>query len=344
MDLCFENFIQSNSPDGGFLQSEYWRKFQEAWGRRTYNISEIGGDEELIALANIITHKLPVVGDYLYVPRGPVFEISNFQFPISKQLDKFLSNLIDLAKENNANWIRIEPGSGEILQAIRKSLPKNVNIKKSSVDMQPREILVLDISKSETEILAGMKQKTRYNIKLSQKHGVSVKAISNFQFPISKKYVDSFIKLVGTTAERDKITSHPEEYYRKMFEMIPPEILKLYVAEYEGKIIAANLVLFFGRVATYMHGASGNDHRSVMAPYLLQWQAIQDAKYAGCTRYDFGGIKIGAADSSWSGIAKFKTGFAPGVEAIQFPGCYDIILKPAKYSLYRALQKIKRIL
>jgi len=203
--------------------------------------------------------------------------------------------------------------------------------------MQPREVLVLDISKSEGEILAQMKPKTRYNIKLAEKK--SVKIYDSRE----EKYVEEFLRLVKVTSQRDKITSHPEEYYRKMFKVIPGDILKLYIAEYEGRIIAANLVLFFGRAATYMHGASDNEHRSVMAPYLLQWQAIQDAKYAGCTRYDFGGIKVGGTGSDWSGITKFKTGFAPDAETIKFPGCYDIILKPAKYNLYRALQKIKRI-
>ena len=211
--------------------------------------------------------------------------------------------------------------------------------------MQPREILVLDISKSEEEILAGMKQKTRYNIKLSQKRGVSVKAISNFQFPISKQYTEEFIRLVKITAKRDTITAHPESYYRKMLEIIPPEILKLYVAEYEGKVICTNLILFFGRMATYMHGASDNENRNIMAPYLMQWQQILDAKKKGCEKYDFGGVKIeDIGGKSWAGVTKFKTGFAPDTNPTHFPGCYDIILKPWKYNLYRILQKAKKIL
>jgi lipid II:glycine glycyltransferase (peptidoglycan interpeptide bridge formation enzyme) len=129
-----------------------------------------------------------------------------------------------------------------------------------------------------------------------------------------------------------------------MFETIPSEILKLYAAEYEGKIVAANLVLFFGKMATYMHGASDNVHRDVMAPYLLQWRQVQDAKKAGCEKYDFGGVKLmDTTGKSWAGVTKFKTGFAPDIEPIQFPGCYDIILKPGRYSLYRVLQKIKRV-
>ena len=205
--------------------------------------------------------------------------------------------------------------------------------------MQPREILVIDISKSEEDILAGMKQKTRYNIRLAEKKGVKIFASRE------EKYIDQFCRLVKVTSVRDKIRSHPENYYRKMFEVIPGDILKIYIAEYEGKTIAVNLVLFFGKTATYMHGASDNEHRNVMAPYLLQWQSILDAKKIGCEKYDFGGVKTGnTGGRSWEGITKFKNGFAPNTDSIQFPGSYDIIMKPAKYSLYRTLRKIKRII
>ena len=207
--------------------------------------------------------------------------------------------------------------------------------------MQPREILVLDISKSEEEILAGMKQKTRYNIKLAEKRGVHV--TYNMKH-VTQENIDKFLQLVKITSKRDKITSHPDAYYRQMFETIPSEILKLYIAEYEGKIIAANLVLFFGKTATYMHGASDNEHRNLMAPYLLQWRQIQDAKAAGCTRYDFGGVKTGDADKSWAGITKFKTGFSPATNAVEFPGSYDIVIDPVRYGLYRLIQKAKNIL
>jgi peptidoglycan pentaglycine glycine transferase (the first glycine) len=345
------NFIQSNSPEGGFLQSVYWRKFQEAWGRKTYNISASDESGELLVYANIVTHKLPIAGKYFYVPRSLVLAQSaklktqNH----SAKLKTFFSDLINLAKKNNIGWIRIEPADDEVLNLIRENLSDRYKIKKSSVDMQPKEILVLDITKSEEELLAGMKQKTRYNIKLAEKKGAKVYESRK------ERYIEEFLRLVKITSKRDKITSHPKEYYRQMFEAIPGDILKLYIAEFEGKIIAANLVLFFGRTATYMHGASDNKHRSVMAPYLLQWRQIQDAKKAGCERYDFGGVKIcntkhvtcppaGEAGNknSWGGITRFKQGFALNVQPIQFSGCYDIILNSFKYKLYRFLQRIKR--
>ena len=368
MDTNLDNFIMANSPDGGFLQSVYWREFQESVGRKTCFLEEKDENGDILIYANAVAHNLPVVGDYFYIPRGPVGrnpkslpadathqalqagEILNpkqYQIPNTKY-QNFLDRLLKLVKENDIGWIRIEPNSEEELNLIKENLPNEVKMKKAPVDVQPREILVLDITKSEEEILAEMKQKTRYNIKLSQKRGVSVKEISNLKSQISNQYIKEFLKLVKITAERDKITAHPEKYYRQMFEIIPPEILKLYVAEYEGKIIAANLVLFFGKTATYMHGASDNTHRDVMAPYLLQWQAILDAKKAGCTKYDLGGVKTtnndqrSIASKSWEGITRFKTGFAPNAEPSEFPGCYDIVLKSLEIlAIYYIKKKIK---
>ena len=345
------DFIQANSPDGGFLQSDFWRKFQERFGRKTFHADEKDAEGNIFVSVNVIIHKLPIAGEYFYIPRGPVLsnKIINSKNQIyTTKIKKFLDNLIVLARENNIGWIRIEPNSEKELDFIKSNLPDSLKTKKLTVDVQPREILILDVTKSEKELLSQMKQKTRYNIKLSQKRGVTVKVISNFQFPSSERYIKEFLRLVKITAERDKIKSHPESYYCKMFEAIPPEILKMDVAEYKGKIIAANLVLFFGKTATFMHGASDDIHRNAMAPYLLQWQQILDAKRAGCTKYDFGGVSthyslLTTHYKKWSGITKFKTGFAPEIKPVEFPGCYDIVLDSGKYNSYRILQKIRKL-
>ena len=290
-----------------FLQSKIWREFQTSVGREVFEFE--GG--------NIIKHTLPIVGDYFYIPRGP---------------EKFSEEILSLAKENNAGWIRIEPRDEALISKIEGSLFKSPH------DMQPRETFVIDISKSEEDLLAEMKQKTRYNLKLARKKGIKV-IISR-----EKKYVDEFLRLVEVTSKRDGINSHPKDYYRKMIETIPEENLKLYLAEFNGKIIVANLVVFFQDLAIYLHGSSDNEFRNVMAPYLLQWRQIQDAKTVGCQNYDFGGIKTAQEDNSWMGITKFKRGFSPKTEPTQFPGCYDIIINPIKYRLYRIIQKIKALI
>ncbi len=313
-----------------FLQSDEWMKFQEAVGRKTFCIS---GDD---FRANIIEHKLPLVGKYFYVPRGPIFHPEGDQPLAGNQISNKIQEIINLAKKESAGWIRIDIENSRILDLIRK----NWRVVKAPHDMQPREVFVVDISKSEEELLAEMKSKTRYNIKLAEKRDVFVETPRRGV----STYVDEFIRLTRVMAERNKITAHPENYYRKMLETISPDILKLYVAEYQGKIIATNIMVFYEDTAVYLHGASAaaDEYRNVMAPYLLQWQAILDAKKAGCKFYDFGGVNM--SRNSWQGITKFKTGFSPKTKPVEFLGSYDIVLNPLKYNLYRIIQKVKSFL
>jgi len=320
--------IQENN----FLQSAEWLKFQENTGRKTHRIESEGFS------AGIIEHKLPIVGRYFYAPRWPSsgFKIQNSKFKI------LFSELLEIAKKNNAGWIRIDPEDEIFLELIKKNT--DYRIAKAPHDMQPKEIFVIDISKSEEELLAEMKSKTRYNIGIAKKN---IKVVTSSKGKeIGEKYIEEFLRLTKEMAKRQGISTHPEKYYRKMFESLPEDMLKLYCAEYEDRVIAANLVLFFGNTATYLHGASSNDNRNLMAPYLLQWQAILDAKNRGCMFYDFGGISTNNEPKTmnWHGITKFKLGFSPDTKPVVFPGSYDIVINLWKYRIYRILQKIKSIL
>jgi lipid II:glycine glycyltransferase (peptidoglycan interpeptide bridge formation enzyme) len=395
-----------------FLQSAQWRQFQANVGRKTFCL------ESEDFLASIIEHSLPIVGKYLYCPKGPVFfaetkknlksqisnsngtqnSISNFKFSClpayrtgrpdrqaissenqNSEIQNTISNsviksgmqeLIELAEKEKAGWIRIEPEDEKILETIRNAVeiggnndkknirPRRTDYKiiKAPHDMQPREIFVVDITKDAETLLSEMKAKTRYNIKLAEKRGVVVShqpassADKSSVISHKEKHLKEFLKLTKEMATRHGITAHPENYYQKMIETLPSEMLRIYAAEFEGKIIAANLVLFFGKTATYLHGASGNAHRDVMAPYLLQWQAILDAKELGFEKYDFGGIKSTINNqksknnkNTWEGITTFKLGFSPNTVPVEFPGSYDIVVNPRKYGVYKILQKLKKI-
>lgn len=319
-----ENFIIQNSPDGGFLQSDWWSKFQAAVGKKTLNIK---GED---FWANIIEHNLPIVGKYFYIPRGAIFKIKD------KNIKNYLDNLIDLTKSSDAGWIRIEPTSQDDLDLIREKI--NLPIVKAPHNMQPKELFIIDITKSEKEILAAMKPKTRYNIRLAEKKNIKIIISSE------KKYIDKFCDLIEITAKRQGIIPHPRNYYQKMFEIIPGENIKLYCAEFEGEIIAANMIITFGNTATYLHGASDEKFHSVMAPYLLQWKQIQDAKFNGAKGYDFGGINTASAENKWAGITRFKQSFSPNTKPVEFPGSYDIIVNFWKYKIYIIISKIKSFL
>jgi lipid II:glycine glycyltransferase (peptidoglycan interpeptide bridge formation enzyme) len=320
-----------------FLQSREWAQFQKAAGRRIFEVSAQNGP--IFA----IEHRLPVVGGYFYVSRGLKTAACD-----KKQATGKMQELIDLARKNKAGWIRIEPKDEEELKSAKSAA--NYKIVKAPHDMQPRENFIIDIAKTEQELLADMKSKTRYNIRLAKKQGVEIVTSGRRQGQ-GENYVEEFLKLTKQMALRQGIKTHLEEYYRKMVESLPKEMLKIYAAKYGGKIIAANLVLFYENVATYLHGASGNEHRNVMAPHILHWQAILDAKERGCRFYDFGGVKISNKEqaaigksNSWEGITRFKLGFSQKTKPVVFPGSYDIVINQWRYWLYRTLQYIKALI
>ncbi|HOX10416.1 MAG TPA: peptidoglycan bridge formation glycyltransferase FemA/FemB family protein [Candidatus Moranbacteria bacterium] len=326
--------MENNAKNTEFLQSEEWREFQAKAGSRVFCVE----NEEFSA--SIIEHQLPIVGKYFYIPRGIAEKVKSEKLKVKS----FLNELVGLAKKENAGWVRVDLKDKNDLNLIKENI--DCKLIKAPHDMQPKEILVINITKPEEELLAKMSQKTRYNIKIAQKRGISLRTANKYE---NTNDISEFIRLVKATAKRKGISFHAENYYMKMFETIPGEILKLYCAEYQGKIIAANLVVFYGDTATYLHGATDDEYRNVMAPHLLQWQAIQDAKKAGYKKYDFGGVKIQETrnkkqeTNSWTGITRFKLGFSPNTKPLEFAGSYDIIVNPRVYLLYRVLQKIKEL-
>ncbi len=320
-----------------FLQSENWLAFQEVTGKQVRRFSSGAFS------ANGIIHKLPLVGAYLYVPRGPVVEIQNppsvAQTLAGKQeleIKNGMRGLIEKAEAERLGWIRIEPQTEEILADIQRFVGKK--IAKAPHNMQPREIFVIDITKTEEEILAEMKPKTRYNLRLAEKQGVRV------FMTLEERYKDEFLKLITATAERKEIVPHPRAYYEQLLAALPEEMCRLFVAEYENEILAANLLITFQGTATYLHGGSSGAHRDLMAPYLLQWEQMKFAKAAGCARYDFGGVKVKTRGegASWDGITRFKRGFAINTEPMLFPGSYDIVLNKKTYFMYDCLRCLKQ--
>lgn len=311
-----------------FLQSVAWANLQEAAGHKKVCI---GNDSAYIAAQNIadraygFVHELPFVGKYLYAPRWPDETVMRDESHLTK--------LVEEAKRGGCKWVRIEPETQEIVNALAN---QGVKLVRAPHDMQPKELFIVDITPSEENLFAAMKSKTRYNIRLAEKKGVKVFATKE------KKYQDAFLDLITATALRKDIVSHPRSYYEYFFSVLPEDVCLLFVAEYEGKVVAANIVIIYGGMAIYLHGGTSDEHREVMAPMLLQWEQMKFAKERGCARYDFGGVKAGDETSSWAGITRFKTGFSPKTLPVIFPGCYDVIINPRAYLLYRSIGSIKK--
>ena len=180
-----------------------------------------------------------------------------------------------------------------------------------------------------------MKPKGRYNIKLAQKKGVTIETSND------SKDMEIFFKILKTTCTRDGFSIQPLSFYKDMIVSLGKDKCKLYLAKYEGKVIAANIVTFFGDICTYYYGASSNEYRNLMAPYLLQWQAICDAKKAGFKSYDFLGIsETDDEKDSWAGITSFKKKF--GGTEVKYIRTREQIISLVYYYLIIILKKLLR--
>ncbi|MBI2122447.1 MAG: peptidoglycan bridge formation glycyltransferase FemA/FemB family protein [Candidatus Sungbacteria bacterium] len=230
------------------------------------------------------------------------------------------------AKEEGAIFLKIDPA--EKLQTTNYKLQTTKSI-------QPRETTVLDLAKSEDELLSAMHEKTRYNIRLAERRGVR---ITKQESRIKNGELGAFWNLLQETAGRDKFKTHPREHYEKLLAVRDEEFSnEIFFAEYNGKIIAAVLVNFYkpSDTATYLHGASGREYREVMAPHLLHWHVIKEAKARGFKHYDFWGID----EKRWPGLTRFKLGF--GGAQIEYLKSFDLIYRPTIYKLYQFLRNLR---
>lgn len=324
----WDSFIESNSADGGLLQSWLWGDFQKSLDNKVFRLGVINGDGQLQAAATVVKYELPLEYNYLYCPRGPIINALKIQ-----DLNSLFAEIKKIAKEEKSFLIRVDPPW--VLGNENRLI--EVGFRKGENEIQPKCSFVVDITKSEEELLNSMKQKTRYNIGLAQRKEVKVRISSEVAD------IEAFWQLVKQTSERDSFHPHPKEHYKKMFEIFSPNgTIKLFLAEYDGKIIAANMVSFFGQVCTYLHGASANMYRETMAPYLLQWEAIIEAKKLGFKYYDFGGVNGQTFfNEKWKGITRFKSGFDSNIKPREHIGVFELVLNPVVYSVYKFVKQIR---
>jgi lipid II:glycine glycyltransferase (peptidoglycan interpeptide bridge formation enzyme) len=309
------------------LQSGAWGDFQAAAGASVLRYG-LWADEKLLLALTIFRKPLFLSFGYLYCPR---IDLSG----LNKEQEGFLfEELARVAKEKNCIFLRIEPI--QLLKIIRprrtspglENYLSVISLKiKKTIDIQASQTNIIDISGSEEEILSRMHQKTRYNIRLATKKGVSVRTGASSDF-------ESFWRVMEETRERDGFRLHARSYYERML-TVPG--IELIVAEYRGKIIAANIVSYFGDMASYLHGSSSNAERNLMAPYLIQWESLRRAKEKGCRYYDLNGID----EKKWPGVTRFKHGF--GGSDVIYPGTFDIIFAPLVYRAYILLRRIRRM-
>lgn len=293
-----------------FHQSPDWERFQRALGRTTQRV-----DGWLL-----IEGKTPL-GRYWYSPRP-------------RATAQTLAAFVGFAQRDRAAFVRVDPAA---------PVPTDQFSVRPTLHTQPRDSLILaGLDRPEEALLAGFHEKTRYNIRLAKKRGVVVEESAD---------ISAFLELSRGTADRQAFRYHEGKYYRTMLETLQEGEVRasLLIAKAEGRVVAANVLLWTPDTAYYLHGASSYADRKLMAPHLLQWEGIRRAKAAGLKRYDFWGIAPLTADRTlvnpnhtWAGITRFKLGF--GGEVVRYPDSFDVVLQPAAYALYTMGRRLRRSL
>jgi len=327
------NHFVANAKSGSFLQSYDWGQWQVRLGREVYRYWIVDNEKKQIGTIQLIKTPLPLGKFYLYAPYGPVgpenyeLGIKNYEWVAETLKSKF----------SNCLFIRIEPKNLELATSHSQLATKTANI-------QPGKTLVIDLSQTAEELLQQMHPKTRYNIRLAEKHGVEIK--DEFDISIGHGlFAQEAAELVVKTATRQGYKGYSNNYYQQLIDCFAVQNrgdvrLRIYKAIYQNKLLSSAIMVDYGSTRTFLFGGSAEENKNVMAPYLMHWQAMQDAKLAGLKHYDFWGTETSAGKPA--GFVRFKLGF--GGTEIQYAGAYDLVLKPVWYKIYKAFRKLVRII
>ncbi|MFH0873299.1 MAG: peptidoglycan bridge formation glycyltransferase FemA/FemB family protein [Candidatus Komeilibacteria bacterium] len=317
-------------PIGAFLQSRFWAEVLKQQGIKSWQLN-VFQNHQVIGQCLLYSHKLPFGKAYLYSGKGPLISLEH-ESELREAFGLFLTQIRDITiatAHRQEIFCRLEPSM----------VPPQLEIPfVPAAPVQPQLTSLLNLRKSEEEIFQKFKEKTRYNIRLAERKGVTV------HWGTSDQALKIFLDLLPRTQLRQRIRSHTNRHYRAIVNAgREHNTVKIAWAEYQGQPIAANLYILFGSTVTYLHGAFNYHYREVMAPHLLQWQGIKQAAYLGYKYFDFWGLAPSdGSQPSWDGFTRFKRGFN-GIE-ISHPGAFDFIYNDSWYTFYQRVRKVRRLL
>lgn len=323
------SWLKENFSQPPFNQSFDWEEILSREGKAVERLVVLK-DNQPIAMALLEYTILPMGWRYAFSPRGPLILEKNLA-----ESDSIINAIGQYLKEKKCIFLRMELKNKIV--GLRFAF-------KPTIDINPRATLILSLLKTPEELLKNMHHKTRYNINLSQKRGVCI---------ADEKDADIFYNLMKITAQRDGFRLHRAKHYHEI--IFSPLSYQL-TAYHREQPIASAVFVGFGDTFTYLFGASDYQYRSLMAPYLLQWEGIKLGQRFGYKYYDFFGIapltnqtddqnqtiKVYDEKHQYAGVTRFKQGFGGSYDYTV--GTYDLILSPIRYNLYKGLRFIRRII
>jgi len=327
LDIAWDSFVAA-SPQGHLLQTSRWGELKARFGWEVERVALTDG-EGIVTGAQVLYRSLPLGLTLAYVPMGPLVDWND-----EKAVRSLLTALRQAAQRRGAFCLKLEPNVFDDPSLARQL--ERYNLRISPHTIQPRSTLVVDLSPSLEEILARMKPKTRYNIRLAKRKEVVVRVGVEADLP-------RFYQMMQLTGERNSFPIYSRGYYETIYRLfVPAGLARLFLASYQDELLAGLMVFALGHRAWYIYGASSNHHRDRMPNYLLQWETIRWAKEMGCLTYDLWGIPDEDQDllerefpkrsnGLW-GVYRFKRGF--GARLTRHQGAYDDVYLRPHYWLY----------
>ena len=322
-DAAWDAALLANFAHPPILQSSAWGHFKSRTGWSMTRRAAPDAADGWRAAASILSRRAaPLPVSLVYVPRGPLWQTP-------ADLPTALALVEDAARRQGAIFAKIDPlihpddTAAQATLRTRGWLP-------STEQVQFCNTLTLDLTQSEDDLLAAMKQKWRYNIRLAAKKGVAVRLGTLADLP-------TFYTMYVETGERDGFIVRPYDYYHDAWgTFIGDGLAQLFLAEFEDQPLGGILLFRYGPTAWYMYGASRDAHRNLMPNYLLQWEAIRWAKQQGVTLYDWWGAPdvVDESDPMY-GVYRFKDGF--GAQFAPSTGAWDFPVNRRLYQVYHRI-------
>jgi lipid II:glycine glycyltransferase (peptidoglycan interpeptide bridge formation enzyme) len=312
------------------VQTWEWGDFQITQGHKVYRLG-VFENEKMISAYSVSFHYLPKVKYTIgTILRGPEVD------------QEMITNVKKIAADENAIFVKFEP------DVYQKTFDTNNTPTTLKVDMDFHDFkispkvdfypysYVIDLTKSENELLAALHSKTRYNIKVANRHGVVVEEATN------DKGFETYLKLLFETTKRQGFYLHSERYHRELWKTLKPTgIPHIMLASYQGKELSAFMLFTLKNKLFYPYGASLDTHREAMAPTLLMWECIKYGQSQKLKSFDmWGSLGPDAKESELGyGFHRFKQGY--GGQLVQFMGTYDLIIDQNLYQLYNLIDKYR---
>ncbi|MDD4938384.1 MAG: peptidoglycan bridge formation glycyltransferase FemA/FemB family protein [Candidatus Shapirobacteria bacterium] len=302
------------------VQTWEWGEFQKSQSHQIFRFGVFDDKDKIKSAYTISFHKVPKtkysIGTIL---RGP------------KVNEEMLKNIKKVALENNAIFVKFEPD----ISNLDSSMQFSNMLVSPKVAFYPHTFLI-DLNKSEDKILELMHSKTRYNIKIANRHGVEVKEMTN------DKGFEIYLKLLFDTTKRQGFYLHTQKYHRDLWKTLKTtDIPHIMLAYYQGKVLSAFMLFKSKDQLFYPYGASLDIHREVMAPTLLMWESIKLGKKLKCKTFDMWGCLGPEANETDNGFGfhRFKQGF--GGELFQYIGTYDFVINSTLYKIYNLIDRYR---